>query len=122
MKLPKGVRLGVGLGCIGWSFVYIPYAIIKYINEKEVWVLYFGLFAGFLALLTGLVFLIFFKSKEPSETPKKEIHAQPISSYKPRKVKKNKKPFISEEEWGELEEEDEEAFYIEEMMEDDDYE
>ena len=33
MKLPKGVRLGVGLGCIGWSFVCIPYAIIKYINE-----------------------------------------------------------------------------------------
>ncbi len=117
MKMPKGVRLGVGLGCIVWSLICIPYAIIKYINSKEEWILYIGLFFGFLALLTGLFFIIFIKNNtpvtkdnvEPTNKTPKQIQA---------KAKKEKKPFISEKEWEELEEEDEEAFYIEEIVDD----
>ena len=121
MKLPKAVRLSVGFGCIGWALICIPYAIIKYVNEKELWVLYFGLFAGFLALLTGLFFLIFIKTRspitkdnvEPSDKPVKDVHVKPVfHNPKQNKNKKNKKPFINEKEWEELEEEDEEAFYI----------
>lgn len=125
MKLPKAVRLSVGFGCLGWSLICIPYAIIKYVNEKELWVLYFGLFAGFLALLTGLFFLIFIKTRppitkdnvEPSDKPVKDVHIHSV--FHSSKPKKEKKPFINEKEWEELEEEDDEAYFAEEIADDD---
>ena len=117
MKLPKAVRFGVGFGCIGWSAICLPYAIIYYVTTKELWVLYLGLFFGFLVLLTGLFFLIFIKTRppvtkenvEPREKPAKRVHVKPVFPTSESKVEKE--PFITDKEWEELEEEDDEDYF-----------
>ena len=116
----RAVRLGIGFGLLAWSLVCFPYAIIKYVNTKEMWILILGLFAGSLSFISSLLFLLFLKDDKSIETTPKQIHVEPKNKeYKPKKNKRVKKPFISEKEWEELEEEDEETMYIEEIVEDD---
>ena len=110
MKLPRVLRLVVGIVLIIWACICFPYAIIRYTNSKEIWILYLGLFAGSLSLIVGLLFIIFIKDK-PLVVASNQTHVPP-ASHRPKPYKPKKKPFISEKEWEELEEEDEEAMYI----------
>lgn len=116
IKLPVGLKYGLGLGLIGWSILSIPFTINGYASIKENWILIIGCVSGIIAVILGFCILIFTedkesitKEKEPPRVTKKNKH------YRPRK---NKRPFISEKEWEELEEEDDEMFIIEEMLDD----
>ena len=110
MKLPRILRLVVGIVLIVWACICFPYAIIRYTNTKEIWILYLGLFAGSLSLIVGLFFIIFIKDK--GSVIQENQKPVPPASHRPKPYKQKKRPFISEKEWEELEEEDEEAMYI----------
>lgn len=110
MKLPRILRLVVGIVLIVWACICFPYAIIRYTNTKEIWILYLGLFAGSLSLIVGLFFIIFIKDR--GSVIQENQNSVPPASHRPKPYKQKKRPFISEKEWEELEEEDEEAMYI----------
>ena len=108
MKMPHGLRFGLGLGLLGFAILCIPGTIINYANIKQVWVLILGPSLFVASVIAGLFLLIFVSDKEPI------VIEHQKAKEKPQKVakNKNKKPFISEKEWEELDEEDEEEMYI----------
>ena len=108
MKMPHGVRFGVGLGLLVFSILCIPGTIINYANIEQVWVLILGPSLFVLSVIVGLFLLIFVNDKEPIVVEKQEVKVKPQKETK----NKNKKPFISDKEWKELDEEDEEEVYI----------
>ena len=112
--MPHGLRIGLGLGLLGFAILCIPGTIINYTNIKQVWVLILGPSLFVISVIIGLFLLIFVNDKEPIVMEHQEV------KVKPQKVTKNKhkKPFISEKEWKELDEEDEEEMYI---VDDDQY-
>ena len=112
MRLSHRLRFGLGLGLLVFAILCIPGTIINYTNIKQVWVLILGTSLFVLSVLAGLFLLIFVSDKEPIVVEHQEVKAKPQKVTK----NKNKKPFISEKEWKELDEEDEEEMYI---MEDD---
>ena len=115
MKLPRGLRIGLALALLCFMVLSIYETIINYQNIKEIWVIFVCSFAGFLALLCSLFLLLFVKDKDNNtleeQQPEPKIKEIKI---KPRKQPKERKPFISEKEWAELEEEEEEIDYLDE--------
>lgn len=107
MKMPHGVRFGVGLGLLVFAILCIPGTIINYANIKQLWVLILGPSLFVLSVIVGLFLLIFVNDKEPIVAEKQETKAK-----LQKEKNKNKKPFISDKEWKELDEEDEEEMYI----------
>ena len=107
MKMPHGLRFGLGLGLLMFAVLCIPGTIINYTNIKQVWVLILGPSLFVTTDLASLFLLIFVNDEEP-------IIEKQQPKEKPQKEKrtKNKKPFISDKEWEELDEEDEEEMYI----------
>ena len=108
MKMPHGVRFGVGLGLLVFAILCIPGTIINYANIKQLWVLILGPSLFVLSVIAGLFLLIFVNDKEPIVVEKQEAKVKLQKETK----SKNKKPFISDKEWKELDEEDEEEMYI----------
>ena len=105
--MPRGLRFGLGFGLLVFAILCIPGTIINYTNIKQVWVLILGPSLFVLAVIASLFLLIFVNDKE-------SIVEEQQPKIKPQKEKrtKNKKPFISEKEWEEIDEEDEEEMYI----------
>lgn len=115
MQLPHGLRIGLACALIIFALLCIPETIINYINIKEIWVVFVGSFAGFLALFCSLFLLIFVKDKGNVIVEEEEVVVQPkVTKTKAPKQRKQKETFISEEEWEELDEEEEELDYIDE--------
>ncbi len=108
MKMPHGVRFGVGLGLLVFAILCIPGTIINYANIKQLWVLILGPSLFVLSVIAGLFLLIFVNDKEPIVVEKQEAKVKLQKETK----SKNIKPFISDKEWKELDEEDEEEMYI----------
>ena len=79
MKMPHGLRFGLGLGLLGFAILCIPGTIINYTNIKQLWVLILGPSLFVLAVIASLFLLIFVNDKEPivekqqpEEKPQKE--------------------------------------------------
>lgn len=115
-KIPYKVRLWIGVGLILWSIAAFIATIIYGSYGAPTWILVVGPIFAVIAFAIGVVFVP--KTNEdgiPIVAEKKSKPKKP----KNRKPKKQKKPFISDEEWKELEEEDDEMMFIEEVVEDD---
>ena len=108
MRLSHRLRFGLGFGLLVFAILCIPGTIINYTNIRQVWVLILGPALFVISVIVGLFLLIFVSDKEQIVMEHQE------TKEKPQKVtkSKNKKPFISEKEWKELDEEDEEEMYI----------
>ena len=112
--MPHGLRFGLGFGLLVFAILCIPGTIINYTNIKQLWVLILGPSLFVLSVIAGLFLLIFVSDKELIMVEHQEAKAKPQKITK----SKNKKPFISDKEWKELDEEDEEEMYI---VDDDQY-
>ena len=108
MKMPHGLRFGLGFGLFVFAILCIPGTIINYTNIKQLWVLILGPSLFAVSVIVGLFLLIFVNDKNPIVVEHQEVKPKPQKVTK----NKNKKPFISDKEWEELDEEDEEEMYI----------
>ena len=115
-KIPYKVRLWVGVGLILWSIAAFIATIIYGSYGAPIWILVSGPIFDVIASAIGVVFVP--KTNEDGTPIVAEKKSKP-KKPKNRKPKKQKKPFISDEEWKELEEEDDEMMFIEEVVEDD---
>lgn len=109
--IASNILIIIGFMCL------VSGVVIIFIVREQV----FGIVSMFVSGVICLVIggLLWKSSGHPVvEQPKTE---KPIKQPKPKKYrpKKTKKPFMTEEEWKELEEEDDEMMFIEEVVEDD---
>ena len=106
--MPHGLRFGLGFGLLVFAILCIPGTIINYTNIKQLWVLIVGPSLFVISVIVGLFLLIFVNDKNPIVVEHQEVKKKPQKVIK----NKNKKPFISDKEWEEIDEEDEEEMYI----------
>ena len=115
-KIPYKVRLWVGIGLILLSMAAFIATFIYGAYSAPIWILIVGPIFAVISFVIGVVFVPRINEDEtPIVIEKKSKPNKP----KNRKPKKQKKPYISEKEWKELEEEDDEMMFIEEAVEDD---
>ena len=119
-RMSKKGRIWLAIGCFFSSFAMTIACIILIRSDTDpemVSVITTG--------TTALVFFVFAfifmppKGYVPIRVEKKEEPQPKPVKYKPYKEKKYKEPFISDDEWEELEEEEEEAEMIEDLFDDD---
>lgn len=112
-KIPYKVRVGIAVGLFIWSILAVIMTIVFSQYHFELWVV---IVVPILAVLSFILSIIFMpRTKEGEE--EKVVKPAP-SKHRPQKQKKHKKSFISEKEWEELEEEDEECLYISDSTDD----
>ena len=107
-KVPYKARLWIGVGLIIWSILALVATIVYASHGAPIWILTVGPILAFVAFIIGIIFVP--KRKDESE-PQKTVSSK-IKVNRPKKIHKKKEPFITEEELEELDDEDEEAMYI----------
>lgn len=115
-KISYKARLGIGIGLMLWSIAAVIAIIIYASYGAPIWLIILVPILAIIAFAIGVVFVP--KTNEDGTPIVVEKKSKP-KKPKNRKPKKQKKPFISDEEWKELEEEDDEMMFIEEVVEDD---
>ncbi len=109
-RIPYKVRLWLSIGLFIWSIVAFIVSIIWYTNTMQLWIIITIPIIAFISFIISIVFFPRFKDDgTPTVEPK-----QKIQNPTHHKTNNSRKSFISEKEWEELEEEDEECMYIEE--------
>ena len=109
-KIPYKVRLWLSVGLFLWAIVAFVASIIYYANTKQLWVITVIPIVAFISFVFSIVFFPRFKDDgsptvESRQKSRKSLH---------HRYKKPKKPFVSEKEWKELDEEEEETMYVNE--------
>lgn len=114
--MPYRVKMRIGVGLVLCSIVAIIAAIVSGAYGAPIWMLILIPSIAVLLFALGIAFVP--KTNEDGTPFVKEKNP---NNKKPNKckVKKSKKPFMTEEEWGEQEEEDDEMMFVEEVVEDD---
>ena len=113
-KIPDKVRVGIAIGLFLWSIIAIIMTIIYAYYHYELWIVIVIPILSFLAFILSIIFMpksIQTNRHAPSKTKPRTHRPSYYSS-------KKKKPFISEKEWEELEEEEEECFAMEQADDD----
>ena len=109
-KIPYKVRLWLSIGLFIWAIVAFIVSIIIYKNTMQLWIIIAIPIIAFISFIMSIVFFPRFKDDgTPAVEPK-----QKVQSLTHHKTNNSRKPFISEKEWEELDEEDEECMYIKE--------
>ena len=109
-RIPYKVRLWLSIGLFIWSIVAFVVSIIWYTNTMQLWIIIAVPIIAFISFIMSIVFFPRFKDDgTPTVEPKQKIQKP---AY--RKANNSREPFISEKEWEEIDEEDEECMYIEE--------
>ena len=114
-KIPYKVRLTISIVLFFLSIGFIVSTIVYSNQSLVLWVVIVG---PILSVISFVLFVVFMPKTNENETHV-EVEKKPKRIKKYRK-KKSKKPFISDKEWKDLDEEDDETRYIEEYLEDDD--
>ena len=109
-RIPYKVRLWLSIGLFIWAIVAFIVSIIYYVNTMQLWVIIVVPIIAFICFIMSIVFFPRFKDDGASTVELK----QKIQKQSRSKLKASKKPFITEKEWEELDEEDEECMYIDE--------
>ena len=101
-----------------FGFLSLVAAIVMFILKIDLIV---GIISAFLTALIslGIGFYFWKTSDHPVTEQPQTIKAVKKTKPNKYKVKKQKKPFISDKEWEEFEEEDDEMMFIDEVVEDD---
>ena len=109
-RIPYKARMWISAGLFIWALVAFIASIIYYMNTKQLWVIIAVPIIAFISFILSIAFFPRFKDDgTPTIEPKPKV--QKVRQYK---AMKSKELFISEKEWKELDEEDEECVYIEE--------
>ena len=111
-RIPPKARTGISVGLFLWSIADAIFTIIFYNKYKELWILIMGITLGVIAFIASIVFMPVRSDDVASTTIKYKK-----DTHKPRKYRKRngKKPFITDKEWEELEEEEEELMYVDDQ-------
>ena len=105
-KIPYKVRVGISVGLFLWSIACIIATIVFSQQGLGLWVVIVGPILAVMAFVLSIILMP--KSEQNSE----HVTAKPKPrTHRPR-PEKRKRSFISEKEWEELEEEDEECLYL----------
>ena len=110
-RIPYKVRLNLSIGLFIWAIISFIVAIIYYVNTKQLWVM---IVVPIISFISFIVSIVFFPRYKDDGTPTVESKLKVNNKRKQYKHHKQKKPFINEKEWEELDEEDEECMYIDE--------
>ncbi len=114
-KIPYKVRLWIGIGLVLWSVLAVIATIIYAAYGAPIWILITGPIVAVIAFAIGIIFI---PRTNEDGTPIVIEKKQRIKKPKSYKTKKQKKPFMSDEDWQAIEEEDDEMMFIEEVVED----
>ena len=115
-RIPYKVRIGVGVGLVIWSVIAIVATIIWAAYGAPIWVLIVYPILAVIFFVAGIIFVPKANEDGTPFVPEKKPKHKKLKSHK---RKKQKRPFLTEEEWKKLEEEDDEMMFIEEVVEDD---
>lgn len=105
-KIPYKVRVGLSIGLFLWSIGAIIASIV-FSQQGYLWTAYVGPILAIVAFVISIIMMP--KAKEDGSLI---VEKKKSKSKKMKKHKQKKKPFISDKEWNELDEEDEEEMYI----------
>ena len=105
-KIPYKVRVGISVGLFLWSICAVIASIV-FSQQGLLWTAYVGPIIAVIAIIASIIIMP--KTKEDGSPIVEEKKPKAKKKYKP---KNQKKPFISDKEWNELDEEDEEEMYI----------
>ena len=114
-KIPYKVRLGIGVGLVLWSIVAIIIVIVWGAYQAPIWALVLIPIVAFVFFIMGIIFV----PKTNEDGTPIVMEKKPKLKKNKHKVKKRKRPFMTEEEWKQQEEEDDDMMFIEELVEDD---
>ena len=110
-KISPKVRTGIAVGLFIWAILAILFTIIFSFYHFQLWVAIVIPILAFVAFIFSVIIM-----------PKSEINNSALKKKKApinkQPTYKQKKPFISEDEWNELEEEEDEISAMEEVDED----
>ena len=109
-KIPYKVRLWLSIGLILWDLVAVIAAIVYYAFTSWLWLLITVISVAFLLFILAIILFPRFKD-DGTTTVEPKTKAEKPRRHRPKKYKKK---FISNAEWKELDEEDEESMYINE--------
>ena len=104
-KIPYKVRVGLSVGLFIYSICALLVSIVLAVNGYGLWIA----FVGPILAITAFVFSIILMPKQKQES-EPVVNNNKVKSTK--KHKKSKKPFITDKEMEELDEEEEELDYI----------
>ena len=115
-KIPYKVRMGIGVGLVLWSLAAFIVTIVIAAYGAPIWTL---ILIPIVAVITFVIGIIFVPKTNEDGTPFVVKKKPKVNKPKKRKAKRPRKPFMTDEEWREQEEEDDEMIFIEEVVEDD---
>lgn len=107
-KIPYKVRVGISVGLFSWSICAVIASIV-FSQQGLLWTAYVGPILAAIAFIASIIIMPKTKEDGSPIVGEKKPKPKKIKNYK---LKKQKKPFISDKEWDELDEEDEEEMYI----------
>ena len=107
-KIPHNVREGISIGLFLYSIFGVALTVILYNHYLKIWMLIVGMLICVFAFVLEVI-LIPRQNNNENEAKTKKTNKQKVTKHKSNKTKK---PFISDKEWKELDEEDEEEMYL----------
>ena len=113
-KIPHKVRVGLSIGLFVWSICAVIFTIVYAYYDFALWIVIVGPILSLLAFIFSIILM----PKSVEKDKHVPIKPQPRNHRPSHYSSKNKKPFISEKEWEELEEEEEECFAMEQVDDD----
>lgn len=114
-NIPYKARVGIAIGLFIWSILAIIFTIVFAYHHYALWVVILGPSLAVIAFILSIIFMPKSKEGEISNIPHKP---KPRNHRPSHYSEKHKRPFISEKEWEELEEEEEECFVMEQNNDD----
>ena len=115
-RIPYKVRKIIGFGLVLLSIVALTTTIVCGAHGAPLWLLILISVAAIVSFIIGIILV---PQINENGTPFAEEKDFKIKKPNKFKVKKAKKPFMTNEEWREQEEEDDEMMFVEETVEDD---
>ena len=108
IKIPHKIREGISIGLFLYSIFGVALTVILYNHYLKIWMLIVGILISIFAFVLAVILM-----------PRQNNNGNEVKAVKSKKQKatrhksnKTKKPFISDKEWKELDEEDEEEMYL----------
>lgn len=115
-KIPYKVRLWIGVGLILWSIAAFIATIIYGSYGAPMWILIAGPIFALIAFAIGIIFIP--KTNEDGSPIVVKTKPKQKKQHR-RKSKKQKESFMSDKEWKEFEDEEDDMIFIDEIVEDD---
>ena len=113
-KIPHKVRAGIAVGLFIWAILAIIFTIIYAYYDYQLSIAITGPILAAVAFILSIIIM----PKSEIDNSGSELQIKTTKKRSSYHQSKQKKPFITEKEWEELEEEEEEILAMEEVDDD----